>query len=104
MEINVISLISILILLGGRFVNSYEENFDEETIEKAKSTVESYLINNFKDIDSVKFKNDYSHPMGGMNVRSTVNNDGEFSMSIDPETFDVQGMSLKVILVKDLPN
>ena len=42
--------------------------------------------------------------MGGMNVRSTVNNDGEFSMSIDPETFDMQGMSLKVILVKDLPN
>lgn len=32
--------------------------------------------------------------MGGMNVRGTVNGDGEFSISIDHETFDVLGMSL----------
>ena len=75
-------------------MNSNKDNFDEETINKAKTTVESYLINNFKDIDSIKFEDDYTHPMGGMNVRGIVNDDGEFSVSIDPETFNVLGISL----------
>jgi len=29
-----------------------------------------------------------------MNMRGTVNKDGEFSISIGPESFDVLGMSL----------
>jgi len=39
---------------------------EEQTLNKAKSTVESYLNNNFDDINEIKFdKGDFENPMGG---------------------------------------
>ena len=39
---------------------------EEQTVNKAKSTVESYLNNNFEDINEIKFdKGDFESPMGG---------------------------------------
>jgi len=42
--------------------NGNKDNYDEKSIKKAKSTIESYLINNFKDIESVKFEGDFFIP------------------------------------------
>nr|WP_286168702.1 DUF1433 domain-containing protein [Roseburia sp. 1XD42-34] len=70
--------------MGGCFVNSNKENFDDKTIRKAEETVESYLNKNFKNIHTINFKkNDYSTPMGGMVISGTVNNNEKATFSID---------------------
>ncbi|SHI02355.1 Protein of unknown function [Virgibacillus chiguensis] len=73
-----------IILLGGCFVKSNEEDFNNNTILKAEKTIESYLSNNFKNIHTITFKkNDYSTPMGGMVISGTVNNNEKATFSID---------------------
>lgn len=72
-----------IILLGDCAVNSDKENLDENTIQKAKNTAESYLKNNYKNIDKIEFSDDYSSPMGGFMIRGIVNNNNEENFSID---------------------
>lgn len=71
------------------------QEFNEEEIEKAKKVSESYLKNNYKGIESVEFESDFSHPMGGMMVRGTVNNEAGFSISMDTELFEVMSIGEK---------
>ncbi|CDQ41952.1 DUF1433 domain-containing protein [Virgibacillus salexigens] len=75
--------IAFIILLGGCIVNSNKSDFDDETIKKAKNTAESYLKNNFKNINSIEFNEDYSNPMGGLMIRGTVNGNNKANFSID---------------------
>jgi Protein of unknown function (DUF1433) len=82
-KINILVIISLIILLGGCVVNSNKENLDEDTIQKAKEIAESYLKNNYKDIDEIEFSDDYSSPMGGFMIRGIVNNNKEANFSID---------------------
>src|SRR5699024_5489131 len=85
-----VKLFSIVILLGGCFVNQEEE----QTLNKAKSTVESYLNNNFEDINEIKFdKGDFENPMGGLLVTGIVNEKAKFSISLDDD-FNVGSIGL----------
>lgn len=85
-----------IILLGGCFVNTNKDNFDDETITAAKNTVESYIRNNYIDIDTVEFDDDdYSSPVGGLMIDGTVNGNAGFSADIDEETFRVRSLGEK---------
>ncbi|MDY0404068.1 DUF1433 domain-containing protein [Virgibacillus sp. 179-BFC.A HS] len=91
--IYVFAVLSLIILLGGCFDS---QKYDDATIEKAKKTVESYIRNNYEDIETVTFDDgDYSSPMGGMMIDGTVNGKAGFSASIDEESFEVGSMGLK---------
>lgn len=77
-------------------MNTDNNNFDKETIEKAKKKVESYIRNNYQDIETVEFNDDdYSSPMGGLMIRGTVNGKAGFSADIDPKSFRVGSLGLK---------
>src|SRR5690625_5972275 len=78
LKVKLFSLISIIILLGGCFVNQEEE----QTVNKAKSTVESYLNNNFEDIKEINFdKKDFEIPMGGLFFPGVDNEKIKFSIN-----------------------
>lgn len=67
---------------------------EEQTLNKAKSTVESYLNNNFEDINEIKFdKGDFENPMGGLLVTGIVNEKAKFSISLDDD-FNVGSIGL----------
>ncbi|WP_289890884.1 DUF1433 domain-containing protein [Virgibacillus pantothenticus] len=76
-------------------MNSSNSNYDEKTIDKAKKTVESYLQNNYENVNEVEFSNDTSDPMGGLIIRGSINGEAEFSVDIDPENFIVMGLAEK---------
>lgn len=70
--------------------------YDDATIDKAKKVVDSYIRNNYEDIETVEFDDDdYSSPVGGMMIDGTVNGKVGFSASIDEESFHVGSMGLK---------
>ncbi|MDY0404062.1 DUF1433 domain-containing protein [Virgibacillus sp. 179-BFC.A HS] len=57
------------------------QKYDDETINKAKKAVESYIHNNYDDIETIAFEDeDYSNPMGGMLIEGTVNGSTSFSV------------------------
>lgn len=85
----IITIISI-ILLGGCGV---KEKYDDETVVKAKEATQSYIENNFKDIESIKLEEPYESPMGSMKVDGTVNEEAEFSISLNKD-FTVGSLSL----------
>ncbi|HLS08681.1 DUF1433 domain-containing protein [Lentibacillus sp.] len=77
-------------------MNTDENKFDKKTIEKAKEKVESYIRNNYENIETIEFNNDdYVSGMGGLMIRGTVNEEAGFSAKIDPETFQVGSIGLK---------
>jgi hypothetical protein len=80
-----------LVVLGSCSVNSNSVNYSEETIEKAKASVESYIINNFQDVESVEFKDSPSSPMGGLVLEGTVNKKATFNIGVN-EDFTVGGI------------
>ncbi|MCA0172988.1 DUF1433 domain-containing protein [Bacillus sp. RAR_GA_16] len=73
-----------LLLLVGCSQNS-SGAYDDGTISKARATVESYLIHNYKDIDQIKFDKDTTSPMGGMMISGIVNGNEKATFSIDVE-------------------
>ncbi|GEN31873.1 acetyl-CoA carboxylase beta subunit [Cerasibacillus quisquiliarum] len=61
-----------------------QQTYDDETIQKAMETAESYLKNNYKDIQSVEFDDkDFTSPMGGFLVTGKINGTAKFSVSMD---------------------
>ncbi|MBF0707697.1 MULTISPECIES: DUF1433 domain-containing protein [Bacillaceae] len=65
-------------------MNSQSENYDDETKRKAKESVESFLVNNYENINSVEFTNVYQSEMGSLNVDGTINNgESDFSAGIE---------------------
>ncbi|MED3737532.1 DUF1433 domain-containing protein [Virgibacillus pantothenticus] len=87
-----IFIIIIIILLGGCNVNPSSNNYDEKIITKAKNTVESYLVNNYQNINEIEFSDDTNDPMGGLMISGTINNEVGFSASVDPEKFVVKSL------------
>ncbi|QXE01964.1 hypothetical protein [Terribacillus sp. DMT04] len=69
------------------------KKYDDETVVKAKEAIQSYIENNFKDIESIKLEEPYESPMGGMKVDGTVNGGAEFSISLNKD-FTVGSLSL----------
>ncbi|MBN8208947.1 hypothetical protein JI666_09335 [Bacillus sp. NTK071] len=54
-------------------MNSQSENFDDEKKEKAKEAVKSFVVSNYKDIDTVEITKLHQSEMGGLNIEGTVN-------------------------------
>ncbi|MCM3227371.1 DUF1433 domain-containing protein [Terribacillus saccharophilus] len=83
------ALVSILsvILLG----SCKENEYDEETINKAKATAESYISANFEGVESIDLGEPYTAPMGSLTIDGAVNNSG-FSMKFR-EDIRVAGIS-----------
>ncbi|HLR68982.1 MAG TPA: hypothetical protein VK105_18005 [Virgibacillus sp.] len=65
-------------------------DFDKETTTKAGETTESYMTNNFQDIETVEIEKVYRDPMGGMSIDGTVNEQYEFSLGMDEDDYTVQ--------------
>ncbi|WP_176470216.1 DUF1433 domain-containing protein [Terribacillus saccharophilus] len=66
-------------------MNLNEDTYDDKTISNAKSRVLSYLENNYEGIDQVQLGDPYQAPMGSMTIDGTVNNDKEFSVSLNED-------------------
>lgn len=66
-----LSLIILLLIFTG-----CTEEYDEETIKKAKQTAESYLRNNYQDVESIELEEQYQSPMGSLSIDGTVNGAG----------------------------
>ncbi len=81
MKIFNIVLIIFIILSGGCNVNSSQKTYDDETSEKAKSIVKSYLINNYHGIEDIELGELYQSPMGSMTVDGKVNGNEKFSIT-----------------------
>ncbi|MDY0404066.1 DUF1433 domain-containing protein [Virgibacillus sp. 179-BFC.A HS] len=84
-----------ILLLTGCVANQKHTDYDSNVIKKAEESVESFIRNNYEGVKTVKFGNDYSHPMGGMMIRGTVNGNADFSADIDTETFEVMSVGEK---------
>lgn len=82
-----------IILLEGCSVNT--RGYDEKTIEIAKEVVENYIRSNYEDVKKVEFIEDYSHPMGGVMIRGTVNDGAGFSADMDMENLEVVSLGEK---------
>lgn len=70
-------------------------DYDEETTKRAGETAESYVKNNFQDIETVEIEGVYRDPMGGMSVRGIVNDQPEFNLGMDEDDFTVQSIGVK---------
>jgi hypothetical protein len=65
--------LTLSILLGACGFISQGNNYDEETIDKAKKSVERFIVHNYKEIDSVEMTRSYESEMGGLTIEGTVN-------------------------------
>lgn len=97
----IINMITV-ILLTGCFWNTNNQDYDDETINKAIQSAESYIKNNFKDIEKIDFSDDHRSPMGGFTVRGYVNDnkDANFDMTVEIENnYNIPSMGMG----KDFP-
>ncbi|TKD72236.1 hypothetical protein [Pseudalkalibacillus hwajinpoensis] len=65
-------------------MNSNKENYDEETVKKAKINVTSYIKNNYADIENLTVNDPYEAEMGIMTIAGKANGE-DFSVSLDTE-------------------
>ncbi|MEN1969805.1 DUF1433 domain-containing protein [Lentibacillus sp. N15] len=64
-------------------MNKDEAEYDDKTIKKAQEKVESYIRNNYENVETVEVEPVQSHPMGGIAILGTVNNSAGFFADID---------------------
>ncbi|SHH91064.1 DUF1433 domain-containing protein [Virgibacillus chiguensis] len=64
-------------------MKSNNSNFDDNTIEKSKKVVISYLENNYENIEKVEFKKEHSSPMGSLVLEGKVNEKAYFNIGIN---------------------
>ena len=62
-----------------------KDTYDVETIDKAKSAVESFINANFKEVTAIECGEPYESPMGGMVIDAEVNNEAVISLNFDEE-------------------
>lgn len=60
-------------------------NQDTERIDRAKASVESYIINNYQNVESVEFKDSPSAPMGRLVLEGTVNQKATFNIGVNDD-------------------
>ncbi|MCG1027644.1 hypothetical protein J5S49_05020 [Virgibacillus halodenitrificans] len=79
-------ILFIMLLLAVCKVNSEQENeYDQQTIQNAKASVESYLVNNYTNINNIQLDEPYQAPMGSMTIDGTVNETENFSISLNSD-------------------
>ncbi|WP_077358950.1 DUF1433 domain-containing protein [Virgibacillus halodenitrificans] len=88
----VIPVLFILFLLIGCSLPTESMRTGDKVIDQAKQKVESYIRNNYENINKITFSNDTSDPMGGLMIRETVNDKVDFSASVDPKELSVQSL------------
>lgn len=66
-------------------MKSNQSDFDDETIEKAKEVVISYLENNYENIEKVEFKKEPSSPMGSLVLEGKVNGKASFNIGVNSD-------------------
>src|SRR5690625_1281258 len=89
------SFLVIIIFIGIFISGCHSQDYDGETKEKAKEIAESFIINNYKDIETVEFEEVERSPRRAMNVNGTVNGDAGFSVSLYEDTLEVTSVSRK---------
>ncbi|WP_273834148.1 hypothetical protein [Guptibacillus sedimenti] len=65
--------LTLSVLLGACGFFSQENDYDEETIDKAKKSVERFILHNYEEIESVEITRSYESEMGGLTIEGTVN-------------------------------
>ncbi len=61
---------------------------------KLKKTAESYIENNYKGVESIKFEEPYQSPMGALSIDGKVNGKSGFSITLN-ENLTVAGISIE---------
>lgn len=75
--------LTLSILLGACGFTSQGNDYNEETIELAKESVERFIIHNYEEIDSVEITKSYESEMGGLTIEGTVNDgSAEFTAGV----------------------
>ena len=69
-----------------------KNDYDQEAVNKAEKVVESYLENNYKNIETVEVDKIYKSQMGGMTADGTVNNKIEFNIGIEETDFTISSI------------
>ncbi|WP_283152666.1 hypothetical protein [Guptibacillus hwajinpoensis] len=86
--------LTLSVLLGACGFFSQGNDYDEETIDKAKKSVERFILHNYEEIESVEITRSYESEMGGLNVDGTINGgEAEFSAGIEND-FSVGSIGL----------
>lgn len=85
-------LFLLLVFIGGYFYIEYDYN--KATIEQAELVVEEHIRERYQQIETVEIEKVYRGSSGSMNVDGTVNNQAEFYLSLDEDTFKVQSTGL----------
>lgn len=65
--------LTLSVLLGACGFFSQGNDYDEETIDKAKKSVERFILHNYEEIESVEITRSYESEMGGLTIEGTVN-------------------------------
>ena len=65
--------LTLSILLGSYGFFSQGNDYDEETIHKAKKSVERFIVHNYEEIVSVEMTRSYESEMGGLTIEGTIN-------------------------------
>jgi len=67
-------------------------DFDESTTKKAEEVAESFMRNNYQDIETIEIEDVYRNPMGGMSVEGIVNGQYHFVLGMDESDLTVQSI------------
>src|SRR5699024_4524414 len=79
----------LIILLSGCFMN---HDFDESTTKKAEEVAESFMRNNYQDIETIEIEDVYRNPMSGMSVEGIVNGQYHIVLGMDESDLTVQSI------------
>ncbi len=77
MSNKVLVLLAVIEISLGNGCNN--QNYEKETIEKAKEVAESYIKNNYEDFDTIEFSSVEESPMGDMILTGEVNGEAGFT-------------------------
>ncbi|QXE01970.1 hypothetical protein [Terribacillus sp. DMT04] len=66
-------------------MKSENDTYNAKTLTDTKSNVQSYLENNYEDIEKIELSDPYQAPLGSMTIDGTVNSDKSFSVSLNKD-------------------
>ena len=74
-----------MLLLSGCY--QPRADFTQEVVHEAETTVKSFIINNYQEVERVKVENVFRNSSGGMSVTGTVNKKACFHIYVDEYKF-----------------
>lgn len=73
LKIRIPIILMFTILLNGCILNGNKNTYEEYTVEELTFIAESFIINNFKDVNKIELEEPYESPMGSMVIDEQVN-------------------------------